>query len=136
MMYSGLPRHARRVIKSTLSSAWLASGVAGAFAVVSAAMDGATTYPTGMEILFGSMLMTGASIAAFGVIFNRYRWEWVSSWLAASAVAPYAVLAWANTIVDWSHATTAFLFTSLVMFYIQRGALCAAHASKLREVHK
>ncbi|QHB37034.1 hypothetical protein QDA00_gp69 [Microbacterium phage Matzah] len=136
MMYSGLPPKQRAVVKTTLISAWALSGLAGASAVIASPNTIISEIGLWGTVLSGALLMLATLIAIVGVAGNRYHLEWIASWGAATALAPYLVTVWALVFTDTAtRSTQAFLITSLVAFYISRAALCAAHAAKLRQDH-
>ena len=135
-MYSGLPARERRQIKTALTASWVTSAGAGVSAFVLAPtivvheLGGWGTIATGIS------LAVAALVAGLGVATAHYRWEWVSAWVSAAALAPYLVILWSQIIVGASdNSTQAFLATSLLGFYITRAFLCSAHAAKLREAH-
>jgi hypothetical protein len=135
-MYSGLPPRHKRVVKTTLIAGWALSGLAGASAVIASPTTIISEIGLWGTVLSGILLMAATGIAIVGVAANRYHLEWVASWGAAAALAPYLVTVWALVFTDTlTRSTQAFLVTSLVAFYISRAALCAAHAAKLREAH-
>lgn len=133
-MFSALPDHHRRLVKATLSAAWVSSAGAGLAAVVlpTVSVDPLGVIGTGIA---GATLAVATVLAALGVALNRYQWEWVASWLASASLIPYLVTLWAMTFVSSSNLGQAFLITSLMLFYATRSLLCAAHAAKLREIH-
>lgn len=134
-MYSGLPKGHRRVVVATLASAWLLSTGAGLSAVLDPRVSVAALGYLGTAI--SGIALAGATlVAAAGVIFGRYRWEWIAGWVGVVALVPYVVTLWAITLaVSGSNAGQTFLVSSLAAFYASRIALCSAHAAKLREVH-
>lgn len=135
-MYSGLPTAHRRAVKTALTLSWLASAGAGLSAIILSPNTIVAELGEWGTILSGVALSFSAILAAAGVTFGRYRWEWVSAWVSAAALAPYLITVWALVIVDSNtRSTQAFLVTSLLGFYITRALLCAAHAAKLRIAH-
>jgi hypothetical protein len=133
-MYSGLPTRQRRAIKIALTTAWLLSTGAGLSAVADPRVTVVGLGDIGTMIA-GATLLVATGVAAGGVALARYRWEWIASWLAASALTPYVVTLWAFMLVSGSNSGQTFLVTSLLAFYVGRALQCAAHAAKLREVH-
>jgi len=129
-MFSGFPPHIRRMLKTSLSSAWLLSAGAG-LSALSPAVDVRELGPI-WTVLFGGMLAGTAIVAAVGILANRYRWEWAAAWGAAASVAPYVIVLWAATIMDAGKSSQAFLATSLLAFFITRALFCAAHAARQR----
>ena len=135
-MYSGLPTGHRRAVKTALAASWLASCFAGLSAVILA--PGVYVHELGAwgTLLSGMSLATATIVAASGVAFGRYRWEWVAAWVSAASLAPYVATVWALILTTAaSNTTQAWLASSLLGFYITRAFLCAAHAAKLREAH-
>lgn len=135
-MYSGLPPRHRALVKTSLASAWALSGLAGLSAVILSPTTIISEIGGLGTVLSGLVLMVATVVAVVGVTANRYWLEWVASWGAATALAPYLITVWALVFTDTAtRSTQAFLVTSLVAFYISRSALCGAHAAKLREAH-
>lgn len=135
-MYSGLPPRHRRAIKTELSLSWLASAAAGMSALIHSPTSVVFELGQAGTILTGIALCVSAVVAAAGVAFAHYRWEWVAAWVSATALAPYLVTVWALIIVGANDNTTqGFLASSLLGFYVHRALSCAAHAAKLRTVH-
>lgn len=135
-MYSGLPPRHRRAVKASLASAWALSAAAGLSAVVLSPTTIIAEIGLVGTLISGILLTVATVVAVFGVIANRYWLEWVASWGAAVALAPYLITVWALVVTDtWTRSTQAFLVTSLLAFYLVRSALCSAHAAKLREAH-
>lgn len=135
-MYSGLPPANRRIVKTTLASAWLLAASAGLSAVVMSPTRIINELGSWGTLASGILLGVSAIFAALGVVGNRYRWEWIASWMSAVALAPYFVTVWALTFLDsWTRSNQAFLVSSLLAFFVSRAVICAAHAAKLRVVH-
>lgn len=128
-MFSGLPPRQRALIRTTLSGAWLLVAAGGLSAVA--------TEPAGIpQDFFGLAVVVTSFFAAAGVIFNRYRWEWVSSWFAAASMTPYVLAAVADTFRHGpQNLSSVFLLTALAAFFVSRALMCAAHAAKLRARH-
>lgn len=136
-MYSGLPPREKRAVKAALIAGWLAATGAG----ISATLNPTSTTLTEMGLLaaviMGLLLSISAVGALIGVISDRYRFEWASSWIAAAGFVPYAITIWSLTLmvnVDW--LTVSFIATVALSFFVSRAFLCAAHAAKLRVVHE
>lgn len=135
-MYSDLPARARRQIQFALAAGWLSS--AGAGVSLFAPPPNPLEEVLGFWPSLGSgvVLVVAALCATYGVVFRRYRWEWAAGWIGASALVPYALVAWTLCVtVSGLYSTSAFLATSLLAFCASRALLCSAHAAKLREVH-
>jgi hypothetical protein len=82
-------------------------------------------------------LASMASIAALGVAANNYRLEWVASWFAATALAPYALVYWYTVFTEnIERMSSAFLLTALLGFFVTRAIMCSAHAERLRLLHE
>lgn len=133
MMYGGLPPRARRAVKVALSASWLLGAFAGVSAVILSPVAIIEEVGIVGTLFSGGLLAATALTAAAGVITDRYRLEWVASWGAASALVPYLITVWALVLTEAAWRTTqAFLVTSLLAFFLSRGAICSAHAAKLR----
>jgi hypothetical protein len=86
---------------------------------------------------FGIAGVVTATVAGLGVVFDRYRWEWVAAWFTAAAMTPYVFGAWGLVAERGPRVlSTAFLLTALVAFFALRALMCAAHAAKLRAIHE
>ena len=136
-MYSGLPAPQRRALQASIVAGWVCavgSGVAAItlpYSVVLAEMG-----PV-VAAIMGSVLALTSIIATVGVVLNRYRLEWVASWIAAAAFVPYSITIWSLTVTINAHwLTAAFISTVALAFFVSRAAQCAAHAAKLRVVHE
>jgi hypothetical protein len=136
MMYSGLPMPHRAAVKTSLATAWLLAGGAGLSAIIFPPVTIVAGLGGPMTAVTGCALAAAAFTAALGVVMARYRWEWLASWVASAALAPYAATIWALVFTgEPTRETQALLASSLLAFFITRSVLCAAHAAKLREVH-
>ena len=136
-MYSGLPPLHRRVVKTTLATAWALSGAAGLSAVIASPNTIISEIGTLGTVISGVLLTIATATAVIGVVAGRYWFEWIAAWGAAVALVPYLVTVWALTLTgEPTRSTQAFLVTSLLAFYLVRVALCAAHAAKLRIAHE
>lgn len=137
MMYSGLPPRLRRIVKAVLAAAWVFAGLAGASAAFLPTSPALLELGPFWSYTSGTALFVSALVAAVGAATARYRWEWVAAWGAAASLVPYTMTLWGLVFsVSPDRLTAAFLATSLVTFFVLRALLCAAHAAKLREVHK
>ena len=125
------------MVKAVLASAWGLSAAAGISTMLMPTSPALSALGEPWAIGSGIALFISTLVAAVGVATARYRWEWVAAWLAAASLVPYTFTVWGLVIaVAPDRMTAALLTTSLVMFYVLRALLCAAHAAKLREVHK
>lgn len=123
------------MVKTTLASAWLLSTGAGLSALFDPRVSVEALGYLGTAIS-GGLLALATLVAVAGVLFGRYRWEWIAAWASAIALVPYVVTLWAFTLaISGTNAGQTFLVSSLAAFYATRIALCSAHAAKLREVH-
>jgi hypothetical protein len=135
-MFSHLPPRQRTFVRVALSSAWGMSALAGASSLIVA--PGWTLGVLAVTtVIAGIALASMASLAALGVILNRYRMEWVAAWFSAAAFAPHVLAYWYSVFaVDLERLSPAFLMTALVGFYMSRAIMCAAHAERLRLLHE
>lgn len=136
-MYSGLPAPQRRALKASIVAGWACSVGAGLaaiavpYSVVLATMGPVVAAITGVALAFSAI------IASVGVVWDRYRLEWVAGWTAAASFVPYSITIWSLTVtlnVHWM--TAAFISTVTLAFFVSRALSCAAHAAKLRLVHE
>jgi hypothetical protein len=135
-MFSHLPPRQRTRIRVALSSAWGATALAGFSSLITTAFQEFTLLAV-TEGVAAIVLIVVATFAAFGVGFNRYRMEWVAAWFSAAALAPYVLVYWYTVFtVSPSRASSAFLLTALLGFYMSRAIMCAAHAERLRLLHE
>lgn len=136
-MYSGLPTTARHRVQASLAVSWLASAGAGIAALATPLNVVLSELGLFWATVVGVVLFVAAAWAAAGVIFNRYRWEWLASWVSVVAMTPYLIGAWlVVALLGPDRLVGALLATSLAGFYLSRGLLCSAHAAKLRELHQ
>lgn len=136
-MYSGLPPRERRAVKAALIAGWLAATGAGISATVNPTSTTLTEMGPLAAMIMGLLLSIAAVGALIGVISDRYRFEWVSAWIAAAGFVPYAITIWSLTVtinINW--LTASFIATVALSFFVSRAFLCAAHAAKLRVVHE
>lgn len=136
-MYSGLPRRQRRLVKVTLAAAWVLAGAGGLSAII--VSPNTIVAELGILVVFGwgSIAAVSSVIAALGVLFKRYRWEWWASWFASAGIVPYVGTVWWLVFAgETTRLTQAFLVSSLMAFFALRAQLCAAHAAKLRVMHE
>jgi hypothetical protein len=136
-MLSAYPLKNRVSVRFLLTGAWFFAGCAGLSAAALVNITFVRELGIFMTILCGAALAGGALIAALGVAMNSYRWEWGASWLAAFGLSPYLIGIWlAVWFIDIGRISQALLVTSLVVFFLYRSAMCAAHAAKLRSLHQ
>lgn len=131
-----LPRRNRRQVKTSVSTSWGFAVVAGLAVVANSPVTVIPELGLWGTIISGGTLAAAGLLAAVGVISNRYRLEWLAAWVAAASLAPYLVVVWAVTLLDPTRLNQAGLVAALVGFIITRAMLCAAHAEKLRVVHR
>ena len=135
-MYSHLSPKSQVLIRISLASAWTFSTLGGLSAVVFLTPTNDPGLLLEARAVAGVTLTVSALIATFGVLFNRYRFEWVASWFATAGFAPYIILYWSIVYKNIDGTLpVAFIMMSLVSFYIHRGFLCGAHAERLRHIH-
>lgn len=135
-MYGNLPRPQRAAIRSTLSAGWVLVAGAG----LSAALVSPYTIiaEVGNVVLTcsGLLVLLSALVAAAGVAFGRYHWEWWAAWFASAGITPYVgTVLWLVASGEVTRLTQAFSVSALLVFCITRALLCSAHAAKLREAH-
>lgn len=134
-MYSGLPRRQKNLIIVTLTAAWLLVAAVGFSSAFLSPRTVAAETGSLMLLCSGITVMVSAVVAALGVAFGRYRWEWVASWPASAGYVPYVITVWWLVFSEsGSRLTQAFSVTALLVFIILRSLLCSAHAAKLREM--
>lgn len=106
-------------------------------AAVASLSDGYTR----IEGIFGHTLsifwtvttVTGSLISMVGVVANRYRVEWVASYMVGAGIASYAVLYWYLSFdVGNQFAIHALFSTALLFAVYYRSTELASHAAKLR----
>lgn len=135
-MFSHLPPKQRVYIRAALSSAWSMAALGGLSSLVWSSA-GPLTALTVTGTVAGATLTIMATLAALGVAWNRYRVEWVAAWFSATALAPYALVYWFTVLTGSpERASSGFLLTALLGFFISRAIMCAAHAARLRLLHE
>jgi hypothetical protein len=83
-------------------------------------------------ITIGVCLVLAAFVATWGIIRNRYRFEWVASWFVALTFLPYASAAWYVFVTTGGAAAVSSFAASLLAFVVYRSMACSAHADRLR----
>lgn len=93
-----------------------------------------------LTFTWGVLCLIGGGLMVYGIIRQRYRWEWLPSWIAATGVAMYASLSWHSVLTEGiGHAPRALLMSSLVLLLLSRAIqlglidLGARHIAELRE---
>lgn len=131
-MFTALSPRYRAQVRFALAASWLFSACAGAVAVIGTPSHVVDDWGPLRYVWAGSLVVAGV-VAASGVIFNKYRWEWGAAWFASAAATPYAMGIWVLSFYgEPDRMTGAFFLTSLIAMTITRALLCAAHAEKLR----
>lgn len=76
---------------------------------------------TVLTVAWGILCLIGGGLMAYGTVRQRYRWEWLPSWVAATGVAMYAALSWHAVLTEGiGHAPRALLMSSLVLLLLSR----------------
>ena len=74
-----------------------------------------------LTVAWGVLCLVGGGLMVYGVVRQRYRWEWLPSWVAATGVAMYAALSWQQVLAEGiGHAPRALLMSSLVLLLLSR----------------
>lgn len=129
-MFSGFPPRLRTTVRSTLTSAWTCVALGGLSSIIFNSRGFLTD-------LTGAAIVVTALLAAYGVAFNKYRWEWVAAWFASASMTPHILVSWAIVLEQGpSRMDSAWLVTALAAFFALRALMCAAHAEKLRSLPK
>jgi hypothetical protein len=138
-MLSQFPRIHRYYVRTTLVLAWLFAAGAGFAATTFTAISATVVRELGLvlTIVCGVALSLGGIIAAAGVLFKHYRWEWWSAYFSAFGISPYVFSLWYTVLFqgEETRTTQALLVTSLFLSFLTRAALCGAHAARLRAIH-
>lgn len=135
-MYSSLSRRDQMAVRSTLTVAWLLAAGGGMSAIAFSPNTIVSELGTIITTIWAVTVTVASVVALLGVVFDRYRLEWVSSWFAFMGLMPYvATIWWIVTTGELTRLTQAFMMTSLLVFMILRAEFCAAHAAKLRTMH-
>lgn len=136
-MFSTMPKWNRVWIRCTLSLAWLLIAVAGVAMWFDTPMTIVREVGETVTNSAGLALAAASGVAAFGVVADRYRFEWSAAWFAAAAIVPYVITVWWLVFTESGSRTTQALFMSaLLVFITLRAQFCSAHAAKLRMLHK
>ena len=136
-MFTNMTLRHQAIIRSTLTLAWLTAAGSGLSALIFSPRTIIYELGAVLTMSSGALCLVFSLIAAFGVAFNRYRFEWFASWMAAAGIAPYLLSVWAFVFTGSpTRLTQAFMLTSLLVFMVLRAEFCAVHAQKLRTNHK
>jgi hypothetical protein len=136
-MYSSFARGDRIAIRSALAAAWGFTALAGGGGVL---IDlGSIVEHVGpvLPAVSSAIVLVFATIAAVGVVVNRYWMEWAAAWFVSGGVFVYVVLLW-YLVYNGSDGRfqTAALLSGMLCFFAYRIIACAAHARKQRTIHK
>jgi predicted ABC-type sugar transport system permease subunit len=136
-MYSSFPRADQLRIRAVLAAAWGFSAIAGGGGVLfdlhTVSNEIGAPFPLIASIIVGVFSL----VAAFGIIRNKYWFEWVAAWFVSGGVFVYTVIFWGLVINGQAgRVQTASLLSALLMFYIYRIVSCSAHARKQRAIHE
>lgn len=137
LMLSGMPRRNRIGIRISLTTAWMLVGAAGIAMWFDTPMT--IVREVGETVTDSAGLAMGAAafVAALGTALDRYRLEWSAAWFAAMSIVPYVITVWWLVFSEsGSRTTQAFFMSALLVFIVLRAQLCAAHAAKLRALHR
>ncbi len=137
-MYSSFPKKDRAAIKVALSAAWFFSALSGVGGVILTPATVRNEVGDILPLLSSGMVLLAAGIAVYGILTNRYQWEWVAAWFASGGLFVYIATVW--YLVLFADSATrlqqAASLTSLLCFYIYRIVACSAHARKQRTIHE
>jgi hypothetical protein len=135
-MFTQFPESSQILLRISLAAAWAFSAAAGLSAVVFLPDTNGPDFMYEARVLAGITLAVATTAAGIGVALNKYRIEWVCSWLAAAGFTPFIALYWTVVYKDTDGTLPiALMMSSLVTFYAFRGISCAAHATRLRRLH-
>lgn len=136
-MFTNIPTRQRRAIKVDLVASWLLAGAGGVAAVVVSPLTIVAELGRLIVYGWGSIVAVSALIAVYGIVANRYRFEWVGAWMAALGIVPYVLTVWWLVFGgETTRLTQAFIVAALMGFFVHRALSCAAHAAKLRALHE
>lgn len=120
MLSSPYPVPPSRLWLAVRAAAYLLIAASGA-AVLSAPSASYASLSTVLTVVWGILCLIGGGLMAYGVARQRYRWEWLPSWVAATGVAMYAALSWQQVLAEGiGHAPRALLMSSLVLLLLSR----------------
>ena len=123
-------------IRISLSLAWAMSALGGVASLIMTSMDPPTAL-TVTGLIAAVALASMASLASLATATNNYRLEWVASWFAATALAPYALVYWYTVFTEnLGRLSSGFLLTALLAFFVTRAIMWSAHAERLRLLHE
>ncbi len=136
-MYSTLPPKYRRRVQASLVAGWFLLACSGLSAILSPPSIALAELGPTFTYAWGTLLTVASITAGVAVLAQRYRWEWVASWLAAGGILPLAITLWTLTFVGYtSLASQSFMVTTVFMMCVKRAVSCSAHAAKLRDMHE
>lgn len=117
----------------TISTGWALIGAGGIAAAFTPPNEILSAWGPVPPAIGGTVLAVACVLAIAGLIMNRYRWEWVASWVAGAAYSPYVVTVWWLLLTGApERASTALFSTALLVCVLSRSIACAAHAARLR----
>ena len=136
-MYSGFNRKSQIYIRGSLVFVWvcIAAGALGGLILTPVTIAS----ELGVIAEFSALVALVCSLAAtYGILRNRYRFEWVAAWLAGAGVAPYCFGLWGLVIFGGvpTRLQQAAYITALFGFTLHRAISCSVYAKRLRDLHR
>lgn len=137
-MYSSFPKRDRLAIQVALAAAWFFSAIAGVGGVLLTPVTVQNEVGLHLPIISSGLVFASSAFALYGIITNKYQWEWVGAWFASSGSFVYISTVWYLVIFagNDTRLQQAASLSSLLCFYIYRIVSCSAHARKQRTIHE
>lgn len=135
-MYSSFPKKDRIAIRAALGSSWGFSALSGFAGVFFTPQTVTSELGFHLPVISSAVVLMFSFAALFGVVFNRYQFEWMASWFTAGGAFVYIVTVWGLVFTgSITRLQQAASLTALLGFYIYRIISCSAHARKQRTIH-
>lgn len=135
IVYSATPLPQRALIRVTLTVIWVLILFGGVTSLFFNTPTAVSEVGLTLATISGSIITVAGALAAFGVAFNRYRYEWAAAWAAAAGMIPYIFSSWVDVYINSLEADQALYSTAAWVFMVLRTQECSAHAAKLRALH-
>lgn len=123
-----------RVTRFVIYTLTACLGVSGIFFTPTTLVD---TIGSPSTIFWAALVLAGGITGMIGVAWNRYRIEWMASWPLAGGTLGYAAIVWLIVLQgNPSRSAQAFALTAFGLALASRGITLAAHAAKMRRLHR
>lgn len=132
-MYALLPPFWRACLKINIALAWFIVAAGGVAAAAIPPNPFVLAWGEGAPVVISAVLVVSCAASIYGVLADRYRFEWVASWFASGALGLYTLTVWWLIVIGVHERLTTAIFTSaLLVCVLSRIVACSAHAARLR----